>query len=67
MIIFILVIHAGGAKGHVVCVAEKAFAPCPRRLPPVRERQPSFFQWGGKFSGVKPIQGNTFSGRLNIL
>lgn len=67
MIIFILVIHAGGAKGRVVCAAENVFSPLLPGASPLKVRQPSFFQRGGKFSGVRPIQGNTFSGRLNIL
>lgn len=64
MIIFIIIIHAGRAKGQVV--AENILPPT-SLLFSLRMRLPAFFQRGGEFAGVNPIQGDTFSGRLNIL
>lgn len=65
MIIFHSCYSCGQRRGPgCACVAEKR--PPSRRLP-LRMRLPAFFQRGGKFAGAKPIQWNTFSGRLNIL
>lgn len=63
MIIFIIIIHAGSAEGQVVA---EEYPPSYQHLL-FRMRLPAFFQRGGEFAGVNPIQSDTFSGRLNIL
>lgn len=72
MIIFIIGIHAVCAKGQVysrACaeVEDTRLLLLQQLLFSLQMKLPAFFHRGGEFGGVKPIQGDTFSGHLNIL
>lgn len=64
MIILIIVIHAGRAESRAA-VRISSLLPAPLIL--TQNEAAGFIPPAWRVAGVKPIQGDTFSGRLNIL